>query len=374
MARFQPARGRFSMYSRQLSEGLADLARASEQKRDAALLRATTELFILDILHDSDEIHRYEELATHFLPKVSPGDRLFVAERLATCSDAPPAVIRMLARDTIEIAAPVLRHCTTLNTADLLAVIAATGAEHRRLIARRSSLSADVIKALRLTGDTDITGYLDTGDTARAAAPSPDTSARDKSAIYQSNRLDPWRFLELDRSARLRIIADIADHPPARPYASDGVKIDRAFRSILSAAQIVGYARGGQLGPIIATMSDGLNLPPDLVAAAASDTGGELFAIMLKALRLDDIQAQQVFLLASPSGRSVQTFFPLTDLYAGMEPYVAETIVLGWRDAMTAREPRHEPHLAENGDRRRAAVPEVARRTEQPAASRSRRA
>jgi hypothetical protein len=362
------------MYSRQLSEGLADLARASEQKRDAALLRATTELFIIDILHDSDEIHRYEELASHFLPKVSPADRLFVAERLAACSDAPPAVIRMLTHDVIEVAAPILRHSTALDTTALLAVIAATGAEHRRLIARRPSLPPEVIHALRLTGDADIVGYLDGHAKPQAAEPH-DTPARDKAGIYQSNRLDPWRFLELERSARLRIIADIADHPPTRAYASDGVKIDRAFRSILSAAQIVGYARGGQMGPIIATMSDGLNLPPDLVAAAASDSGGELFAIMLKALRLDDIQAQQVFLLASPSGRNVQTFFPLTDLYAGMEPYVAETIVLGWRDATTAREVRHEPHLAENGDRRRpATAAEATRRAEQPSASRSRRA
>lgn len=363
------------MDSRQLSNGLADLARASEEKRDAALLRATTELFIIDAVHDLDEIRRYEELATHFLPKVSVIDRAFVAERLAVCGDAPGNVIRMLARDVLEVAAPVLQHSTRLSPLDLLSTIATTGAEHHRLLARRASLPADVVRALRLTGDSEVIAHLDAeaGHDTDASA-GVDASARDKTTLYQSNRLDPWRFLALDRTARLRIIADIANHPPLPAYASDATRIDRAFRSILSAAQIVGYARGGRLGPIIATISEGLSLPPTLIAAAANDPGGELLAILLKALRLDDVQAQQVFLLASPSGRSVETFFPLADLYAGMEPYVAETIVLGWHEATTATAKQHEPHMAENGDRRRAVPGERRPVPARPAAEQARRA
>ena len=129
------------MQSKNLSDGLAELARANERKRDAALLRATTELFVLDVIHDRDEIRRFEELATHFLPKVGVTDRVFVAERLAICSDAPLAVLRMLARDTIEVATPVLRNSSALGAVDLLSVIAAGSVEHHRLIARRPSLS-----------------------------------------------------------------------------------------------------------------------------------------------------------------------------------------------------------------------------------------
>jgi hypothetical protein len=68
------------------------------------------------------------------------------------------------------------------------------------------------------------------------------------------------------------------------------------------------------------------------------------------------MQARQVFLLASPSGRDVQAFFPLSDLYSGMEPAVAETLVTAWRRATTGRTPRHEPHLAENSAHRRPAA------------------
>jgi Uncharacterised protein conserved in bacteria (DUF2336) len=343
------------MHSKILSEGLADLARANERKRDAALLSATTELFMLDVIHDRDELRRFEELATHLLPKVTIGDRESVAERLAACADAPVAVVRMLARDVITVAGPILRHSSALGPIDLLGVIASTGVEHHRLIARRAQLPAEVIHALRLTGDAEIIARvgdgapLSTQEGRVEKAPMP----AQPNGVYHSNRLDPWRFLALDRTARLRLIADIAAHPPALPHTSNPTRLDRAFRSILGAAQIVGYARGGQLGAIVAALSESLSLPPSLGTAAIHDQSGELLAVMLKALRLDDTQARQVFLLASPSGRDVRGFFPLSDLFSGMEPSVAETLVDAWRAATAPGKEKYEPLMAENGDRRR---------------------
>ena len=380
-----------------LKSSPVDLARINEQKRDAALLRATTELFVLDVVHDRDELNRFEELALHFLPKVTGEDRVFVAERLALAGDAPVAVVRTLARDMIGVAAPILKHSTVLNSVDLLSIIAATGAEHHRLIARRVGLSLEVKRALRLTGDAAVLARLDAmmptapdpaireaAINAVAAAIAPQatlprasepaanqqpTASQPATApapgLYYSNRLDPWRFLSLDRKARLRLIADIAARPPALAHGSKAARVDRAFRSILSAAQIVGYARGGQLEPIVDAIGEGLGLSRQLIHAAIADKSGELFAVMLKALRLDDTQARQVFLLASPLGRDVQAFFPLSDLYAGMEPEVAETLVEAWREAAAPAQSGHEPHLAENSTVRRPAAGEAARPAEQ---------
>jgi hypothetical protein len=348
------------MHPKELTDGLPESARVNEQKRDAALLRATTELFVLDVIHDRDEIRRYEEIASHFLPKVQAPDRTFVSERLAICADAPPSVIRALARDVIEVAAPVIKHSSVLGPIDLLAIIAATGVDHHRLIARRNLLSPEVVRALRLTGDATIVAKLDQTSTASVVKETPLERAIDASAaavaagsVYRSNRLDPWRFLALDRPARLKLIADIASRPPPSAYSAPSTKLDRAFRSILSAAQIVGYARSGQVGPIIAAIADGLGLPSNLVTQALHDHSGDAFAVMLKALRLDDIQAQQVFLLVAPSGRDVSAFFPVSDLYAGMEPDVAETLVAAWRSAVAEGKETYQPHLAPNTERHR---------------------
>src|SRR5947209_18463157 len=74
--------------------GFGSFATSTQLMRDSALLRATTELFTQEQAHSPDEVRRYEELTAHLLPKVSEGDRAFVAERLASRADAPQAVVR----------------------------------------------------------------------------------------------------------------------------------------------------------------------------------------------------------------------------------------------------------------------------------------
>lgn len=353
------------MTPRPYSPDLAALARASDRKRDASLLRATTELYVLDTTHDRDAMHRYEELASHFLGNVDVEDRRFVAERLATRPDVPLAVIRQLARDVFEVAAPVIRASPILGTTDLLFIIAATGNDHHRLIAERPMLPVEVVRALCLTGEADVLDALKRGDLAAAAAigDAGTEARRDPSNSIATDRFDPWRFLGLDHTARRRVIADTANRPPAS-YVSDAVRVDRAFQAILSAAQIVGYARAGNLPEIISAIAEGLSLPEHLVGAAIHDDGGELLAVMLKALRLTDTQARQVFLLASPSGKSISRFFPLADLYAGMEATLAETFIAAWRDALQKAPAGHEPHLAEGRLARRQAIEPATQQTD----------
>src|SRR5262249_22775450 len=92
------------------------------------------------------------------------------------------------------------------------------------------------------------------------------------------------------------------------------------------------------------------------------DATGEPFAVLLKALGLDNVQAQQVFLLATPRvGRDTQSFFCICDVYAGMEPSVAAALAEGWRESRLAKTPRHAPHPAETGHRLRPGGAERAR-------------
>jgi len=369
------------MHRKPLANGLADLARSNQQTRDAALLRATTELFAREQKHDRDQIHRYEELATHFLPKVAVADRAFVAEQLAECADAPRPVISMLARDVMEVAAPIIRRSPALGALDLLSVIAATGVDHHRLIARRPGLADEVKRALRLTGDADVLDCLgETGASPAAGSERTTTSPLDVRPPRQRpggrahDARDPADFLRLDRPARLRMLADYATRPPARQYAGTADRLDRAFRSILGAAKIVGHARGGQIDALIAAIAEGLELHAGFVSAVISDTTGEALAVLLKALHLDDVQAQQVFLLATPAGRDAAAFFPLADLYSGMEARVAETICELWRTSGGGRAAGHQPYVADGGAQRRAGINEAPARNEPATREASKRA
>lgn len=314
------------MYPRAMSDGLTELARASDQKRDAAILRATTELFAQEPTHSPEEVHRYALLASHFLPKVPEAERLRVAQRLADCPNAPLPVLLQLALDTITVAEPVLQRASGLTPIALLSIIAATGRAHHQAIAQRASLEPEVVQALESTGslaDNSSSQKMDNAALVRRATEFAEISA---------GRRDAWRFLSLDKATRVSVINDVTARPATLSDSPDA-RLDSAFRSILSAAHIVSYARSGQVASVIAAMADGLQLPTDLVAAAVNDTGGEMLAVMLKAMRLDDVQARQVFLLASPAGRDVQTFFPLAEMYSALEVDAAEALIGSWRGA-----------------------------------------
>jgi uncharacterized protein (DUF2336 family) len=357
-------------------DSLADFSPSGQQARDAALLRATTDLFAQELAHDRDEIRRYEELATHFLPRASAEDRAFVAEQLAVRLDAPQSVIRMLAKDRVDIARHVIGQSPVLGPLDLLTIIAATGPAHHRLVAQRANLAPEVEHALRLVGDQatlDILGAREADgvvardveisppieEPAAAAAPSDVAHRRSEALRARAERLDVWQFLGLDRAARLKLMAAMATRPPVRRYAGPASRLDRAFRTILSAAQIVGFARCGQRQALVEAISSGLGLEEEVVVACFDDATGEPAAVLLKALGLDNVQAQQVLLLATPTvGFDVNLFFRLTDLYAGMEKWIAEILVDAWRESEARPAPRHEPHLAENGTRRRTAAAE----------------
>ncbi len=349
------------MHLSSMSDGLTELARASDQRRDAAILRATTELFVQESAHNADEVHRYEVLATHFLPKVNESERALVAHRLADCTNAPLAVLLSLAGDCIAVAEPVLLRSRALTPIALLSIIASTGSDHHRAIARREHLPPEVMQALQSTGSLS-----DSAPQSSERVQATLLRRAEEFADIASGRRDAWRFLALDGKTRNAVISD-AQRLPMNTVETADTRIDRAFRSILSAAQIVGYARSGQVASVVAAMADGLQLPTDLVAAAINDGGGEMLAVILKAMRLDDTQARQIFLLTSPAGRDVHTFFPLAELYSGMDVSVAESLVASWRSAFvrkTSRE-RHEIDGASVTERRRDTIevlPHTARR------------
>jgi len=88
--------------------------------------------------------------------------RLILAEVMREMTDAPPAVIRQLARDTdAMVANPVIEFSPVLTDKDLVTIIA-EGANTARLksMARRRDVSETVSDAIVATGDTEATAEL----------------------------------------------------------------------------------------------------------------------------------------------------------------------------------------------------------------------
>jgi uncharacterized protein (DUF2336 family) len=75
-------------------------------------------------------------------------ERARVARRLANLTDIPPALVRLLLRDAIEVAGPLLENSVALSDADLVDCARRGGVEHRRLIAVRRGVTELVCEAL----------------------------------------------------------------------------------------------------------------------------------------------------------------------------------------------------------------------------------
>ncbi|MCW5715514.1 MAG: DUF2336 domain-containing protein [Bauldia sp.] len=342
------------------SDDLMALARVLPQDRDATLLRATTGLFCQEPPHDRDAMRRYEELALHFLPKVGVGDRAHVSALLAGRSDAPAAVIRALARDRIEVAAPVLRQSPALTTIDLLGVIATTGPEHHRLIAGRANISVDVLRALALArGQSPVEQALELAASAVENAPAPEELAAP--AAPGEDDLDG--FLRLQPRERLARLASVSERAASQLALSQPRKIDRVLRHAFACAEIVASARTGNRRRLVAAFAEILEIETIAVERLLDDPSGEPLVLMIKASGLKETDGRIVLLLANPVlSQSVETFFRLAELYAALEPAVAETFMAGWRkpDERKAPAPRHVPVFAENRAGRRELMPRPA--------------
>lgn len=345
------------------SDDLLALARVLPQDRDATLLRATTGLYCQEPPHDRDAMRRYEELALYFLPKVGFGDRAHVSALLAGRSDAPTAVIRALARDRIEVAAPVLRKSPTLTTIDLLGVIASTGHEHHRLIAGRTNLSVDVLRALALArGQSLVEQALELATPTVEAAPAP---AAEPQPMPASNDDDLDSFLRLQPRERLAHLASASERAANRLAPSQPRKIDRVLRHAFACAEIVASARTGNRRRLVAAFAEILEIETVAIERLLDDASGEPLVLMIKASGLKETDGRIVLLLANPAlSQSVETFFRLAELYAALDQAVAEAFIAGWRKADSAERaapaPRHVPVFAENRTGRRDLQPRPA--------------
>jgi len=89
-----------------------------------------------------------DQILTGLLHEVEAEVRKKLACRIATVEAAPRDLIRALAADDIEIAAPILVQSPVLSTRDLLDVIEARSPAHREALARRAQVPEAVMVAL----------------------------------------------------------------------------------------------------------------------------------------------------------------------------------------------------------------------------------
>ncbi len=115
-------------------EGFTDLGLRSGAEMRPVLLRVLTDLYVQRLRHTADEERHYSELALRLLDVVDVPTRIAVATRLARHLAPPLPVLRRLAGDLPEVAAPLRPHPllqppTSANEAAPLSAAAAGAAD-----------------------------------------------------------------------------------------------------------------------------------------------------------------------------------------------------------------------------------------------------
>jgi hypothetical protein len=276
-----------------------DLGGANDIDMQTMLLRMLTDLYLQRPTHTPEDEHYYTELALRLIDAAAVSERAAIAERLATYPSAPPAVVRRLARDAIEVASPLLVHSPCLTAADLEAIATTCGEAHARAIAARSA-------------------------SARPTAPGDDAKA-------QASQLCELFYIASAPERRLILInLDYASLAPWQPSTA----IQRADIRRLESAALQHSAE-----TLVRELGRTLGISRAQARRIVNDESGEPMVVVAKAVNLPVDTLQRMLLFMNPwAGESIGRIYELSALYGEIGVEAARRLVALWRDAA---EPEH---------------------------------
>jgi len=125
-----------------------------DPERNAETVRRITDLFLRDCERLRDEhVAVFDEVIGMLAARIEAHARAELSERLADVDNAPPGLVRRLARDEILVARPLLARSRRLSDDDLVDVALTMGRNHMIAITERDALSPAVTDVLVEHGD-----------------------------------------------------------------------------------------------------------------------------------------------------------------------------------------------------------------------------
>ncbi|HEX7777450.1 MAG TPA: DUF2336 domain-containing protein [Parvibaculum sp.] len=249
--------------------------------------------------------------------RLDDASRRRLAERIAQLPEGPRELTLALARDTIEVAAPVLRASLGLQPTDLVQIVREFGPEHHLAIAGRKALPAAVTDALvEYAASPAITRFLSNAAAemsmralevlVRRSASEPEFQPLLLARAEMTVRLAQLMFWWVPSAARIEILSrfsverrmmhDALDDVLEAGLAAAGA--DEALHATLSLVRppvfldktlltrLVNLAGTKRSDEFTETMADGAHIHPETARRIVGDQGGEPLAVYGKAVGL----------------------------------------------------------------------------------------
>jgi uncharacterized protein (DUF2336 family) len=276
-------------------EDLVDLGSGTEIDMRPTLLRVLTDLYLQRPAHSAEDERYYTELAVRLIEAADLPDRVILAERLASYPSAPRRVLERLARDTIEVAAPILELSPCLTIFDLDSIAREIGGEHAVVIAKRRSRVESAPKSER----------------------TPAVDASELAELFYAAGMFERRLI--------LISLDYASVPPARPSAFVG----RTDSWRLEAA-----ALQHNTDVVVRELERALGISRAQARRVINDESGEMIVAAAKAMDLPADVIRRILLFVNPRGvRSVERVEELAELYREINVDAARRLLAIWREA-----------------------------------------
>jgi uncharacterized protein (DUF2336 family) len=216
-------------------------------RRAERLFRAAVSAFCSLTRATRRDVAQLEDLVLPLFEQVSVEARRYVSAALSECQTPPPALVRRLADESVDIAAPLLIRSTALSDADLVTLIGRHGYAHARAIGRRPDLNPAIAglvailerKVIPLRPRTE----TNTRAAARPAAQPATKPATDETLHRLRDMMRPASALRLpEGSAYEQLRATVLSGRPGFFQAALAEALDRDADAVRDTSANVSYA------------------------------------------------------------------------------------------------------------------------------------
>jgi uncharacterized protein (DUF2336 family) len=231
-------------------------------KRAERLFRAAVSAFCSLTRANRRDVAQLEDLALPLFDEVSVEAKRYVSAVLSECETPPPTLVRRLADESVDIAAPLLIRSTALSDADLVTLIGRHGYAHARAIGRRPNLNPAIAELVALL-ERKVIPLRPRTDAATAARPAA------KPATGETLH----RLREMMR-------------PASALRLPEGTAYEQLRATVLS----------GRPGFFQAALAEALDRDADAVRDTSANVS---YAWLLDALRVLNIEDEKAFLITA---------------------------------------------------------------------------
>lgn len=273
-----PGLCRVSGVSSVSSSDFRHIAIRTEAGKAERLFRAAVSAFCSLTRPSRREIAQLEDLTLPLFDEVSVESRRYVAAALSECEYAPAALVRRLAEEPVEIAAPLLTRSNALSDIDLIALIGRHGLPHARAIARRKELNATIAHLIRALEKPTLVNTRPPETVTKIAPVKPAASAT------EDNRPDPGVSEESARRRLRSMMRPAGESAAVNPFLGQPTYL-----------KLRETALTGNLAFFQTALADALDID---FAAARSITEQSGYAALLAALKALDLSEDRAFLIA----------------------------------------------------------------------------